>query len=535
MQIKNTCLIICVSVVMISSCKKHVLDKGPLDVIREEDVWNDFNLGQAYINEIYAGLPGGMDRDLDGTTEIEDGNKEFTLTYAAGEVTPFNSPFSEAWTIYYSTIARINKFLVNFNPEKADPDAVNILKGEALFLRAYFYRELNDFFGGVPIIDKVQSLEDDLLVQRNTYDECAEFIVKDLDEAVELLPEPAETEIGRASKGAALALKSRVLLYAASPLHNPGNDLAKWQAASDAALAVIEGGFGYALYPDYNELFLNDNNEEVIFDIQYQFPFRTTANDYTLNPQGLNGAFGNSRPTQNLVDSYEMANGKNITDAGSGYDPDNPYENRDERFYGTVLYNGVEWRSVTVETFNDGAFGPGVNDTYSSGAHMTGYYLKKFLSENEDTNPIIFQDYRADQNWILIRYAEILLNYAEAQLNLGNAGEARKYINMVRERASQPDLPVTLTGSVLEEKYMNERKIELAFEEHHYFDIRRWMTAPDLHAGPIYKMVIENDNGNFIYSVEEMEERIWYDSYYYLPIPQEEIDKNPNLEQNTGY
>ncbi|MBL7698073.1 MAG: RagB/SusD family nutrient uptake outer membrane protein [Chitinophagaceae bacterium] len=517
-----------------ASCKKHVLDKGPLDVIREEDVWKDFNLGQAYVNEIYAALPGSIERDLDGTTEIEDGNKDDTWTYAAGEVTAFNSPLSEAYPTYYAVIARINKFLENFDPENGEEEAVNGLRGEALFLRAFFYRELNDLFGGVPIIKEVQNLDDDLLVSRNTYDECVDFILSDLDQAAGLLPDPADAEIGRANRGAALALKSRVLLYAASLLHNPGNDMEKWQAASDAALEVING-FNYALYPNYNELFLNDNNEEVIFDIQYQFPFRTTANDYTLNPQGLNGAFGNSRPTQNLVDSYEMTNGKSITDPTSGYDPGNPYENRDERFYGSVLYNGVEWRGVTIETFNDGLFGPGVYDTYSTGAHMTGYYIRKFLSENEETNPIIFQDYRADQNWILIRYAEILLNYAEAQLNLGNEEEARDYINMVRERAHQPALGNGVSGDDLVERYMNERKIELAFEEHHYFDIRRWKTAPDLHGGPVYKMVIENDNGNFAYSVEEMDERVWNDAYYYLPIPQDEIDRNENLEQNSGY
>jgi len=534
MKIRNISLIVIGFSIVLMACRKDVLDKKPLDVLTEENVWTDVNLGRAYINQLYASLPGGIERDLDGTTEIEDGNKQDTRTYAVGEVTAVNSPFSSSWETY-SVIARINKFLENFNPPEAEQEEIDGLKGEALFLRAFFYRELNDLFGGVPIVEKVQSLDDDLLVGRNTYEECVEFILTDLDQAAALLPDPADAEVGRANKGAALALKSRVLLYAASPLHNPGNDPAKWQRASDAALAVIDGGFGYALYPNYNELFLNDNNEEVIFDIQYQFPFRTTSNDYTLNPQGLNGAFGNSRPTQNLVDRYEMANGKEITDATSGYDPNNPYENRDERFYGTILYNGVEWRGIEIETFFDGAFGPGVNDTYSTGAHMTGYYLRKFLNQNEDTNPIIFQDNRADQNWILIRYAEILLNYAEAQLALGNENTARDYINMVRARANQPDLPASVTGAALQERYVNERTIELAFEEQHYFDIRRWKLAPELHAGTIFKMEIENDNGNFIYSIGEMEERIWNDAYYYLPIPQEEIDKNENLSQNEGY
>jgi hypothetical protein len=517
---------------IVASCKKDVLDTKPLNDFTEQDVWTDYNLGIAYINEIYANLPGDIvNRNLDGATEIEDPNNLAQRTYNVGEVTTVNSPFSDAWDEDYAQIARINLFLANFNPQNGDPDQAKTLRGEALFLRAFFYRELNDLFGGVPIIDKAQSLNDNLLVSRNTYDECVAFILKDLDEASSVLPMPSDAQVGRANKGAALALKSRVLLYAASPLHNPTNDMGKWQSASEAALAVIQGGFGYSLYPDYNQLFLVDNNQEVIFDIQYQYPYRSTQNDYVLNPSGLNGAFGRARPTENFVERYEMTNGKSITDPASGYDAQNPYVNRDKRFYSTVLYNGVQWRGVTVETFNDGAFGPGVNDIYKSGDHMTGYYTKKFLSQK---NPIIFQDYRADENWILIRYGEILLNYAEAQLALGNDDVARQYINLVRERAGQPDLSGSLSGSTLLDKYMNERTIELAFEEQHYFDVRRWKTAPQL-VGTVRKMVIQKVSGSFQFSVAPMEARVWRDALYYLPIPKAETDKNPNLKQNTGY
>jgi starch-binding outer membrane protein, SusD/RagB family len=523
--------IFCLLILLSASCKKNVLDTKPLDVLTEENVWKDFNLGRLYINEIYANLPGGIGRDIDATTEIEDGNQEGTRTYATGQVTSANSSLSSVW-YNYAIIARINKFLEKFNPDGAPDADVIRLKGEAKFLRAVFYRELNDLFGGVPIITKVQNLNDDLLVKRNSYDECVSFIVQDLEDAAAVLGEPSEVEAGTANRGAALALKSRILLYAASPLHNPSNDILKWQAASDAALNVINGNFGYALFPEYRNLFLTDNNEEIIFDIQYQFPYRTTQNDYTLNPQGLNGAFGNSRPTQNMVDSYEMANGKPIKASGSGYDSKNPYVNRDQRFYASVLYNGATWRGITIETFHDGAFGPGENDTYSTAPHMTGYYHKKFLSEK---NPIIFQDYRADENWVLIRYAEILLNYAETQIALGNSAEAIQYINMVRNRAGQPDLDGSLSGTALLERYRNERKVELAFEEHHYFDIRRWMIAPELHPGPVNRMDIVENNGAFEYTVEQMEDRVWRDAYYYLPIPQDEIDRNSNLAQNPGY
>lgn len=528
---------IAVIAVCMMSCETDVLDKKPLDVLTEENVWNDYNLGRLYVNELYAALPGSIARDLDCTTEIGDGNKTSTRIYAVGEVTSNNSPLSDAWYTY-ATIARINKFLENFDPSDAEEEEIDALKGEAYFLRAMFYRELNDFFGGVPIIDKTQSLADDLLIGRDTYEACVDFILSDLEEAVDRLPMPDEAEIGRASKGAALALKARVLLYDASPLHNPAMDMQKWQLAADAAWDVISqaGAFGYDLYPDYGELFLTDNNQEVIFDLQYQYPYRTTNMDYELNPQGMNGAFGNTRPTQNLVDSYEMSNGMKITDPGSEYDPDDPYSGREERFYASVLYNGVSWRGQVVETFNNGAHGPGQNDNYNSAPHMTGYYIRKFLSQDPKTNPILFQDNRASQNWILIRYAEVLLNYAEAQLNLGNEEEARTYINMVRSRAGQPDLEASVTGQELVDRYRNERKIELAFEEHYYFDIRRWKTAPENHGGPVYRMnIVKNDDDTYTYSVSEMEQRIWKDAYYYLPIPQDEIFKNPNLVQNDGY
>jgi starch-binding outer membrane protein, SusD/RagB family len=535
---KNTINVLFLVSIIIFSCEEDVLDKKPLDVLSADAVWADINLGRLYVNELYSSLPGGIDRDLDCTTVIGEGNKSSTRVYAVGEVTANNSPFSDEW-YSYETIARINLFLENFAPQNAEnEEEVNRLRGEALFLRAFLYRELNDLFGGVPIIASSQTLTDDLLVGRNTYEQCVDFIVSDLDEAADLLPLPADTEAGRANKGAALALKSRVLLYAASPLHNPGNDLQKWEAASDAALDVINqaGEFGYDLYPDYEQVFLIDNHEEVIFDIQYQFPYRTTAIDYELNPQGLNGAFGNTRPTQNLVDSYEMSNGKMIQDADSGFEPDDPYAGRDERFYASVLYNGVTWRGVTVQTFQDGAHGPGANDLYNSGSRMTGYYIRKFLSQDPETNPVLFGDNRASQNWILIRYAEILLNYAEAQLALDNEGEARHYINMVRDRANQPDLDASVTGQELVDRYRNERKIELAFEEHHYFDIRRWKTAPDDHGGPVHRMnIVKNPDETLTYFIDEMEQRIWKDAYYYLPIPQDEIFKNPNLEQNDGY
>lgn len=519
---------------LFSSCEKNVLDKDPLSQIDEDLVWQDINLATLYVNNFYLALPGGAQRALDCATETgEQGHNWMdTQSWNAGDISAGYAPFQGEWYNCYTQIRNANIFLQKYVSLTGDETAISQLKGQALFMRAYYYTELVNLFGGVPLIKEPQSLEDSLFVPKSSYDDCVEFIVSDLDEAAGLLPETWDGgDIGRATKGACLALKSRLLLYAASLLHNPGNNASEWQKAADAAKAVIDLGI-YSLYPDYYGLFHVDNNEEVIFDIQYAYPTRTQNAEYWLNPQGLQGAFGAMRPTQEMVDYYEMSNGKAITDAGSGYDAKNPYQDRDPRFYASVLYNGAPWRGGEVETYFDGANGPGQFDQYATSAAMTGYYIRKFINES---NPVAGVD-KANENWILMRYAEVLLNYAEAQVALGNDAEARAYINMVRKRSGMPDLPASLSGSALLERCRNERAVELCFEELHFFDVRRWKTAPGVLGVPVHKMDIKKLSANeFSYTVKEMEERVWRDAFYYLPIPQDEINKNPNLVQNEGY
>ncbi len=520
---------------LLGSCEKNVLNKQPLGQIDNDIVFKDVNLATLYVNNMYLGLPGGLSRGLDCATEIgEDGHNWAPATsWNTGDISPSNAPFSDEWGSMYTQIRNANLVLQNAPGLTGDPSAIDQLKGQSFFLRAYFYTELVNLFGGVPIITKAQTLQDSLMVSRNTYQECVDFILSDLDSASALLPaEWDAANIGRATKGAALALKSRLLLFAASPLNNPSNDMSKWQAAADAAKAVIDLG-QYSLYPDYYNLFHVDNNQEVIFDIQYAYPTRVENITYRTNPAGMNGAYGMSRPTEDFVERYEMSNGKKITDAGSGYSPQDPYTDRDPRFYGTVLYNGDSWRGQTLEMFTDGANGPGIYDQYGSGAYMTGYYNKKFITENT------ILDYTLDKsndNWILIRYAEVLLNYAEAELHLGNEPEAKIYLDMIRTRAGMPAIPAAETGTVLMDRFMNERTIELAFEELHFFDVRRWKTAPALVGADTHKMMItRNPDDSFTYQVNVMSSRAWLDSYYHLPIPQDEINKNPNLVQNDGY
>lgn len=522
-----------------SACEKEVLDKGPLDVVDETLVWTDPATAELYLNDLYNYFSSyNIWDNLDNMSDLTDGGHSWLgcYTYNFGEVSASSDPYSK-WG-YYTQIRRVNNLLDHKDQLTGDEDMINRVLGQAIFLRAYFYFYLVRAYGGVPLITHAQTLDEEVAVSRNSYEECVAFIASEMDKAADLLPlEWDGPNVGRATKGSALAVKARMLLYAASPLTNPGNDLGKWQAAADAAKAVIDLGV-YDLYPEYDRLFLDDNNQEVIFDVQWAYPYRITGDpaeivsaEFIINPQGLNGAFGMNRPTQEYVDMFEMENGKPIGDPSSGYDPESPYEGRDPRFYASIFFNGVPWREDTVQTFIDGKHGPGVADLYETSSTMTGYYCRKF------TDPSIPCVYLVDQikaNWILIRYAEMLLNFAEAQIALGNEEEARTYINLVRERAGMP--PTEATGEELLKLYRNERTVELGMEEHRYFDIRRWKIAEEVLNSPVHKMtIVREDNGTFSYEVEEMAPRSFPERMYWQPIPIDEMRKNKNLVQNPGY
>ena len=529
-------------------CEKNVLDKKPLDVVDENLVWSDPTVAELYVNDLYRVVAGhhywGMNRynawdNFDNFTDLTEGGHSWLMCYTFnnGEVTSDSNPYSEDWYSYYSRIRSANVLLDNSGQLKGDTALIRTVIGEAVFLRAYFYYKLVRNFGGVPLIQNAQKLTDSLSVPRNSYDECVKFISDEMDKAASMLPISwDESNVGRATKGAALAVKSLILLQAASPLNNPTNERVKWQKASDASKAVIDLGV-YSLYPDYAKLFLDDNNQEVIFDMQFSYPYIITGDpgeivgtNFEIEPQNLT-CWGMVRPTQEYVDMFEMANGKPITDPTSGYNPQDPYKNRDPRFYASIFYNGVSWRGETVETFQNGKNGPGIQDNFGTSSTMSGYYCRKF------TDPSIPSVYLVDKvqaNWILIRYAEILLNYAETLIELGDENTARTYINMIRERVGMP--PTSATGIDLVNLYRNERVTELGMEEQRYYDLRRWKLAAEVLNRPVHKMnIVKNDNGTFTFDVEEMSPRIFPDRMYWWPIPIDEIRKNRNLVQNPGY
>jgi hypothetical protein len=439
----------------------------------------------------------------------------------------------------YGYIRNINIFFDKIDNAPADDAFKTAVKGEMSFLRASLYANLIWRYGGVPLITKAFELNDNYAVTRASYDECVQFIVSELDKAAGMLPanQPANGT-GRASANACKALKSRVLLYAASLQNNPQHDNAKWQTAADAAGALLNAGF--VLNDDYQGTFLADN-KEVIFARYFTQANSTSFNLY----QGRNGSdgYGANNPTQNMVNAYEMkatgmlpyneaADGSLTVNPASGFDPAHPYDGRDPRFEASILHDGSVWAGRETESFRGGKDSP---ESASAGwnASLTSYYFKKFLIENippsgstiKPTNP-----------WIFFRYAEVLLNYAEAKFELGDEATARQYLNLIRARPGVDMPPVTESGDALRKKIQNERRVELAFEGHRFFDVRRWKIAASTEAKPLLGMNIQKNGSVKTYNITKLLDRAFREANYLMPIPRAEVDKSKgSLTQNPDY
>jgi hypothetical protein len=555
-RITKTVVLYCIplifSMVLVSSCGKNVLDQVPTGNFSDEAVWKDANLIDAFVNSTYRAIPTGVtfySQHVGGAgDEIHDGS-ESTDFIVAGNMTPselgvldfWRFPYPGNYTVsgsFWDVIAKCNLFFSKIDAAPIDTTLKNRMIGEMQFFKAFAYFKLVGFYGGVPLITKPFALTDNFNLPRNTYDECMNFVISELDSAAALLPLTyPDAELGMITKGAALAAKSRALLYMASPLNNPSNSVVKWQAAADAAKAVIDLNL-YALYPDYKSLFLRANsyNSEVIWSRPYNYSVSPEQTFLELDqmPNGYGGWGNDCSPYQNLVDEFEMVSGKLPKDDPS-YDPQNPYVNRDPRFYAMILYDGAPFQGRPVETFHgglDSREGP----IGSWNGTKTGYYLRKFIDESI-INPTAGLN-QGNSPWIFFRYAELLLNYAEAEYNLGDEATCKQYINMVRSRPGVNMPLVTESGAALLTRLQHERQIELCFEEHRWFDVRRWKTAPvELNKLPLRMDIVKDPSGIKTYTVNPMGEFIFSftNKDYLAPIPQSEIDKNPLLVQNPGY
>ena len=556
--------------IVLTSCKKNILDIQPQDRIPETAVWGDQALIQAYENELYNAIPHGFYIHMYSKYTDEAINSApccgadiFKLnTYSPDNIDQagggdFWGGYMYYWNQGYTYVRKVNVFL----EKMAAPDALNFtakpqLVAEAKFIRAFIYFNLIERFGGVPIVKQSYELSDvgKVMFQSSTFDSCVAFIQQDINDAMPDLPvsyASTDANFGRATQDACYALMSRVDLYAASPLFNPTNDMAKWQKAADAAAVFTEhGDRGYSLYPDYRSLF-NQNSgaaeNEYIFSRQF-----TTSNPQEAPPNNLGrryGAYGgwwaSNGPSQNLVDDYDMKNGepaftwsgnaKTINPA-SGYDPTHPFYNRDPRFEASILHDSSIFHGDTLQMWvsPDGTkFG---YDSWkqSSDNPRGGYWLRKFMPEVEQ---ISFNEHYTIP-WPFFRLAEIYLNYAEAEFALGNEDVCRQYISKVRARVGMPAIPASVTGEALRARLYNERRIELAFESQRFFDIRRWKIADVIENRPIYGMDITKDltTGVSTYTpVLLLQKNAFQDKMNLLPIATSEILKNPALKQPPGW
>lgn len=551
---KKTILVF-LSILLLSGCADFLdtsLDTNPTSETIETNRNTLWNLANAFYSPITYGYS-VIDNNI-----FASASDEAQQTAVSSNVLYFNkgilnegvNPLFYLYRNYYEGIRAANYFLdyvkdgkgeellkLNRNIENdiysymRDVASLNWYIAEAHIARAYYYSELIKMYGAVPIIEKTIEQSDNEKVTQSSYDQVVEYILNEIDtysgELAVNWDEFADRE-GRFTLGAALAIKSRVLLYAASPLHNPEGNLNKWIKAAEAARDFIDNEeLDYSLDQNYGTYFIGANSlssPETIYAVRRGVSNSMEVNNYPIStPGGYSGV----TPSHNLVSAYEYVGEP---------DPNNPYANRDPRLYASVVTNGSTWNGRVIDQLPGGS-----DDMTKANASRTGYYLKKFLTDNLN----LIQGQTAQHNWVAYRYAEILLNYAEAMneafgptdVPAGFTLSATDAINMVRNRASA-DLPLISTESKDEFRsaIKHERRIELAFEDHRYWDLLRWKDAMQVLNKPIMGVKVVEDGESVNYVEIKVADRVFNERNYYLPFLRSEIvNSNNTLKQNEGY
>ena len=478
-----------------------------------------------------------------------------------GAWSPSNAKESlpSGWTKMYQGITTANVFLDEFQDATFEELMLNTdysaqmhryrnYQYEARFMRAYYYFNLVKAYGGVPLIDHVMTAEEVNQLSRSSADEIFKFIIAECDDIKDKIVENYSDlgqyaldteETGRADRLAVLALKARAALYWASPLFNSAGDTERWHQAALYTKQLIDANYGDL----WSARAYNAANiaKEVIFGRRYN---SSSAGDHVVEgynyPVGIEGGMGGNCPTQNLVDAYDMKNGLPIGDADSGYDEANPYDNRDPRLAVTIAKNGDVW--PTYQTAALQIWQGGANGEPQTNASPTGYYLKKLcngsisLASNSTVQ-------NATHMWLTFRMGEFYLNYAEAVFRyLGSADatsselpmSALEATNMTRQRAGVGLLPTGMDNATFWTRYQKERMVELAFEGHRFWDVRRWKEADKFLTSITEMKLTRNADGTITYTRKNVA-RQWSEKMYLFPIPQAECIKNPNLTQNTGW
>ena len=549
--------------VLAAGCNFLDFDESSSDYSRD-DMYRTYSNIQKMLTNIYGYMPNKNIYDISsamrdcGSDDAEYGDPDASVQrFTNGTWSALNT-VDDKWSTMYSGIRSANEFLESIKTVDLSMyqyetkyqrwlEHLKYYPYQARVLRAYYFFELARRYGDIPMPLTMLTAEEANVIGKTPFDEVIDFIVSECEESAQNLPDTyvglLDDESGRVTRGFALAVKTKALLYAASPLHNPSGDKSKWQKAATAAKEIMDLNL-YQLDPD--EKANNYTSQEVIFAIMrsestsfelYNFPVRFTEGQRTY----ISGNY----PTQNLVDAFQTANGYDITLGSNGWqtsDPDfdvtKPYEGRDPRFARAILADGMSFKGSTIETF---VGGKDYSATRNDLGSPTGYYLRRYIQESTSFTPE--NEVKNKHQWIVYRYAEALLTYAEAlneYLGSPTATEgafsvsALEALNMVRANAGMPDVTAT-SQSDFREAVRREWRVEFAFEDHRFWDVRRWDIGQATQ-GQIDGVEITRSGGKYNYKRMTVETRTWSARQNLFPIPQSELFCNPNLKpQNTGW
>lgn len=524
------------AIFMLYSCND--MDLAPTNKFTDLTYWTSEEKASSVLNMAYnqmfnANYYFANERITDNLYEGRGNTDEKIIT--TGQADAALGRFAREWKDCYEGIKTCHTFLENVDRVPNMDEALKTrMKAEARFIRAFLFFRLTNHYGDVPLFDYSISRQEASNIIRSSREDVIGFVRKELNEIANILPtkqQYSEKDNGRITKAAAMVLLARTYLYE--------ND---WSNVTSITEKIMKGEYGkYRLFPSYEGLFLPENeyNDEVILDIGYTLTLRTWSEMYDAIPISVGGRINAAAPTQELVDDYIMRNGKGIHETGSGYNEDDPYANRDPRFAATIVYHGYKWikgdgtsstiyikpgsaKLVGASNLDEYA-GPGQNST------ATGYYIRKYF------DPTAPEGIAAGLNLILMRYADILLMYAEAKNELKEMNENvwNQTIKLLRQRAGFTDASaLSYPAADMQNIIRRERRTELAFEGLRIFDIRRWKTIETLMNGKPHGAKFAADNTQHI----QLDQRRFNKERDYLfAIPQSQRDINKNLTQNPGY
>ena len=524
-----------------TGCKE--LDLAPENSFTDLTYWTSEAKAQSVLNTAYSQMFNSeyffYNEALSDNAYNGRGDVQGAASLASGTYDPSLGRIKGEWNFHYQGIKTCNILLENID-RVADIDEAlrERMKAEARFLRAFQHFQLMTWFGDVPLLERDINIEEAQTLGRTPREQVLEFVLDELESVADLLPTNTEytvEESGKITSGAAVALKARVLLYESD-----------WGGVVAECERLMNGSeFGtYGLYPSYEELFLpaNEYNSEDILSLQFVPQFRMWGQYFDFAPLSAGARLNAMAPTQELVDSYLMLNGSRIDETGSGFDEDDPYINRDPRLSCTVVYHGFEWKkaeggthTIYIEPGSDPSSDALDEYVPGSSSTTTGYYWRKYF------DPTHLPGLASGLNLMLIRYADVLLMYAEAQNEIGtlSANDWGLTIRELRARAGFTDaraldFNTALTQDEIRTIIRNERRVELAMEGLRIFDIRRWRIAEDVLNGWAHGARFgpaEIDNGYL-----RVDNRTFDPSKHYLwPVPRDERNLNPNLGQNQGW